>query len=247
MKTFLIALVTFVAVLPLQPSAKAQVPAKTADIIQEIGPDGSINLTFQMSFDAGPWKIWKTIVGDEPSRLRAMMRHQFAAFVIDDFKLEKDDMNRTAKMTMRSPAGPELRKDQRFQISVEGWCRLVNHTGREWFFSGNNPSAGNSLNTIKIIMPANTVEATLVNPGTAEQTLVYSLRQPAGKSRIVLWSGAVIMVLGASMLTVGFLPKKHPGALPLRGLARISSLPGVSAQERPALQAQVHQTGKSDA
>jgi hypothetical protein len=247
MKTFSIALITIVAVLPLQPLAKAQVPAKTADIIQEIGPDGSINLTFQMSFDAGPWKIWKTIVGDEPSRLRAMMRHQFAAFVIDDFKLEKDDMNRTAKMTMRSPAGPELRKDQRFQISVEGWCRLVNHTGREWFFSGNNPSAGNTLNTIKIIMPANTVEATLVNPGTPEQTLVYSLRESPGKSRIVLWSGAVIMVLGAGMLTAGFLPRKRPSASSIPGLARITSLPGASAQDQPARQGQVHQSGKSDA
>ena len=208
MKTRLFALTLAVALLPLRPSAHAQMPAKTADIVQEVGPDGSINLTFQMSFDAGPWKVWKMLVGDEPARLRAMMRHQFAALVIDDFKVEKDEMNRSAKITMRSPAGPELRKDQRFQIAVEGWFRLINHTGREWFFSGNNPSAGNSLNTVKIVLPENTIEASLVNTGTPDQALVYALSVPVGKSRVFVWSGAVILLLGAALLAAGMLSKK---------------------------------------
>lgn len=140
------------------------------------------------------------------------MRHQFAALVIDDFKLEKDEMNRTAKITIRSPSGPGLRKDQRFEIPVEGWFRLINHTGREWFFSGHNPSTGDSLNTLKIVLPANTVEATLVNAGTSDQALVYALSVPAGKSRLFVWSGAVVMLLRAVLLAAGMLSQK--GAAP---------------------------------
>lgn len=214
MKIRLFFLTIALALFPCPRSAIAQVTAKTADMIQEVSPDGSMNLTFQYSFDAGDWKRWLALVGNDPARMRAMMRHDFAALVIDEFKLEKDDMNRTAKMTMRSPAGPELRKDKRFQIPVDGWCRMINHVGREWFFSGINPATGNTQNTWKIVLPANTVEATLVNAGTSDQALVYSLSQPAGKASLFVWSGAVVMVSGGVLLAVGLLAKKSPTITP---------------------------------
>src|SRR5262245_24442102 len=88
----------------------AQMTPKTSNVVEMVEPDGSVTLSLEVAYDAAPWKQWKAQVGDEPSRLRAMMKHQFSAYVIDDFKLEKDDLNRTAKMTIRSPAGPELRK-----------------------------------------------------------------------------------------------------------------------------------------
>ena len=216
MKTRLLFLAIALALLPAWRSAVAQVTAKTLDSIQEIQPDGSVNLTIQLSFDAKPWQLWKTIVGDNPARLRSMMRYQFAALVIDDFKFEKDDLNRTAKITIRSPAGPELRKDQRLEIPVDQWCRMINHTGREWFFSGNNPAAGDQQTSLKVVLPANTIEASLVNAGTPNQTLVYALSVPAGKSRVLVWIGAVILLLGAVLLVAGMRSKEGaaPAAIP---------------------------------
>lgn len=205
MKTRLLASFSaLLAVLVLAPCvARAQMTSKTANIVQEISPDGSIAFNVELTFDAAPWKVWKSQVGDEPARLRAMMRHQFSAYVIDDFKIEKDDLNRTAKMAMRSPAGPELRKDGRFRIAIEKEFRLVNNVGREWFFSGNNPYANNSLQTIKIVVPTNAREVALTNAGSNEQGLVYALEVPAGKSRIYLWAGIVIAALGAIVLAAG--------------------------------------------
>ena len=210
MKTRLLILTLALALFPLRQTAVAQIPAKTLDLIQEVNPDGSVNLTFQMAFDAYYWAFWRNQVGDDPARLRGMMRYQFAAYVIDDFKFEKDDLNRTAKVTMRSPAGPDLRKDQLFQIPVEGWCRLINNTGHTWFFSGNNPAAGNNQNTVKVVLPENTTEAKLVNAGTPEQALVYALSVPAGNARIFVWSGAIVMLLGAVLLVAGRLSKQGP-------------------------------------
>lgn len=99
---------------------------------------------------------------------------------------------------------------------MEGWCRLINNTGRTWFFSGNNPFAGNSLNTMKIVLPENTIEASLVNAETPDQALVYVLSVPAGKSRLFVWSGAVVMLLGVVLLAAGMLSKggTAPSAVP---------------------------------
>jgi len=210
MKTRLFILTFVLALAPCGPAARAQLPAKSLDLVQEIAPDGSVNLTFQLAFDALPWGIWKSQVGDDPARLRGMLRYQFAAFVIDDFKFEKDDLNRTAKVTIHSPAGPELRKDQHLEVSIEPWLRMINHTGREWFFSGNNPAAGNQQNTFKVILPANTIDVSLVNAGTPNQALVYALSLPAGKSRVFVWSGVIVLLLGAVLVVAGMLAKQTP-------------------------------------
>jgi hypothetical protein len=210
MRTRLLILTLALALLPLCQAALAQVPAKTFDSIQVINPDGSVDLTFQMAFDALPWGFWKDQVGDDPARLRGMLRYQFAAYVIDDFKFEKDDLNRTAKITMHSPAGAGLRKDEGLEVPVEGWCRLISHTGREWFFSGNNPSAGGQQTTVKIVLPANTIDASVVNAGTTDQALVYVVSAPAGNARLFVWSGAVVLLLGAALLAAGWLSRKAP-------------------------------------
>lgn len=205
-------LLVLAALVLLPVSLRAQAAPKTANIVQDVASDGSIALAVEMSFDAAAWRQWKSQVGDDPSRLRAMMKHQFSALVIDDFKLEKDDLNRTAKLTMRSPAGPELRKDGRFRIAIEKEFRLVNNNGREWFFSGNNPLANNSLQTIRIVMPANAVGVTLVGPGNTDQGLIYSLKVPAGKSRYFVMAGAVLALMGAGALAAGLLSRK--GSVP---------------------------------
>lgn len=186
----------------------AQATPKTLDAVQEIGPDGTTSLNIRMTFDASNWSAWKMMVGDQPARLRASFQHQFSAFAIEDFKVDRDDMNRTAQISMRSPAGPEIRKDGSFRIPIEKEFRLVNNTGREWFFSGINPYAGNSLNTMKVTLPANLIEASLANAGTSEQALVYTLAVAPGPSRVFLMAGAVLLGAGVVLVVLGVLLRR---------------------------------------
>ena len=195
-------------VLGLVASVRGQAVPKTADINEDVSPDGSVNLGFQMTFDAAPWRQWKTMVGDEPARLRAMMRHRFAAMTIENFKLERDDMNRVASMTMHSPVGPELRDDGTFQVPVDGYFRLVNNAGRVWYFSGNNPQAGNTLNNVKVTLPANAVNASLANPNSPDQALVFALTPPSSASRGYSLAGGGLLLLGLGLLAAGFLQRR---------------------------------------
>ena len=110
-KTKLSILPAVFATLVAAAAAYSQATPKTLDAVQEIGRDGTTSLNIQMTFDAQPWVVWKAMVGDQPSRLRASFQHQFAALAIEDFKVDRDDMNRTVRVSLRSPSGPEIRKD----------------------------------------------------------------------------------------------------------------------------------------
>lgn len=200
------------------PPARAQQSMpKTADIDFAIAADGSLNMAFQMTFDAANWRTWKAMVGDEPARMRAQMRHQFAAMTLEDFKLERDDMNRVAKMSMHSPSGPELREDGALQIPVDGYFRLVNHVGREWFFSGNNPNAGGTLNNVKVTLPANVTEAHVANADNPDQALVFVLAAPPSPSRWFYMAGGLVSALGLALLGLGLLARQRPLLAPAAG------------------------------
>lgn len=191
---------------------------KTADIAFDVAADGSVNMAFQMTFDAAPWRSWKAMVGDEPARLRAMMRHQFAAMTLENFKLERDDMNRVAKMSMHSPAGPELREDGSYQIPVDGYFRPVSHAGREWYFSGNNPNAGYTLNNVKVTLPPNAVNAYVANPENPDQAVVFALVAPASPARWFYLGGSVVSLLGLALLMTGAFWRR-------RGVLRLPAVP----------------------
>ena len=204
----------------------AQMLPKTSDIAEEVFPDGSIDLRFEMAFDAAPWRQWKAMVGDEPARLRAMMRHQFAVMTLEDFKLERDDMNRVAKLSMHSPVGPELRDDGSYQVPVDGYFRLVNGSGRTWYFSGNNPEGGNALNNVKVLLPANALNAYVANPNNVDQALVFALAPVPSPVRWLYWVGIPMIFLGSLSLLMGAVFRSN----------RVEVLPPVRRSLPPTLQ-----------
>ena len=210
MKTFyLLCLSLAAAAGSVRAQAQQNLP-KTSDIAMDVSPDGSVGLAFQMTFDAAPWHAWKAMVGDEPSRLRAMMRHRFAALTFDDFRLERDDMNRVAKMSLHSPTGPELRDDGSYQVPVDGNFRLINNAGQVWYFSGNNPQAGNTLNNVKVTLPANAVSAYVANANNADQALVFALKPAPSPSRWFYVAGGVATALGLAMGLAALLWRRRP-------------------------------------
>ena len=146
-----------------------------------------------------------------------MMRHQFAAMTLENFKLDRDDMNRVAKMSMHSPVGPELRDDGSYQVPVDGYFRLVNGAGRTWYFSGNNPNAGNSLNNVKVTLPANALNAYVTNPNGADQALVFALVPTPSPTRWFYRLGVPLAIIGLTALLGGLLVRE----------ARVEILPPV--------------------
>ena len=235
------ALVLCVGAISLQ--AQQALP-KTADINFQVAADGSLDMAFQMTFDAANWRGWKSTVGDEPARMRAMMRHQFAAMTLEDFKLDRDDMNRVAKMSMHSPNGPELREDGTLQIPVDGYFRLVNHAGRDWFFSGNNPNAGGTLNNVKVTLPATVTNAHVANADEPDQALVFALAAPPSSSRWFYLSGAAVTLLGLALLLIGILrrgrsplllPAAARQALPTDGPVDVAHPPAFNRPAEPVV------------
>lgn len=189
----------------------AQVSPKTASAIEEVAPNGSATLTMTFTYDAAAWAQWRATTGDDPARTRAVLRYSFGAnYAFDDFKLERDDLNRTAKIMMHSAVLSELRRDGRYAVQVDEEFRLVNGSGRVWFFSGN---LANTISTIKIVLPPLADDVSLINPGDPNQALIYTLPAVHGLAHRLKIAGGGFLGLGLALLGAGWYLGRRPSAL----------------------------------
>lgn len=208
-------IVSFLAsvIIALAPvAAHAQPAAKSLDETVELAANGSGTVTVACSFDAGPWAVWKANFGDDPARARASLRYNLGARVaFDGFKLERDDLNRTATMSVHSAVAAELRPDGRFSCPIDKEFRLVNNVDRVWFFSGNIAGV---LSTIKVVLPEAASDASLVNVGSAEQALTYELPRTHGSAHKYLVAGLALAAVGVVLMGAGWFAGRRSAPQP---------------------------------
>lgn len=202
-----------------------QVSPKTVTGEQLVAPNGSATVNMTFTYDAAAWAQWRATTGKDPARTRAAMRYNFGAEVaFDGFKMDCDDLNRTAKVMLHSAVASELRPDGGYALPVDKDLRLVNGAGQVWFFSG---VMANTLSTLKIVLPTQATDAALVNGGEASQAIVYTLPPVPGSARKYTVAGAILLALGLVLLGIrAGLGRARPAAPPLLALGLLLFFPG---------------------
>lgn len=182
---------------------RAQTGPKSVDISGDVEPLGGATLVYTFAYDASGWAAWKSMIGNDPARVRAFVRYLSGAEVsIDDFKFDRDDLNRVAKMTVHTSTMARLRDDGRYSLPIDSGFRLINNTGRLWFFSGSFVGSTTPA-TLKVTLPAEAAGATLIDVGTNEQSLAYTLPHHHGSAHRYVIIGWSLLVFGALLVGYG--------------------------------------------
>ncbi|HEX2101500.1 MAG TPA: hypothetical protein VHF69_12590, partial [Candidatus Synoicihabitans sp.] len=144
---------------------------------------------------------------------RRNLRQRFARYELGDFKLEKDEMERTATATLEMRGGVKLRRDGAHEIQISKTMRRVSNTPNEWIFtsvSQANPYEPLMTETTHIILPPEATNIRHVGAGTANHALVYDVPPTGGSKRGLLFSGMAILGVGLALAAAGYLPRKDP-------------------------------------
>jgi hypothetical protein len=219
--------VMLAAIAALCSSSLAQEQTRTTERIYQFNERGDANVEFDFGFDKASWDMWKSQYGDHPDVLLRYMKHDMAAAVIEDFALEKDDMNRKAVARFKARALANYRGNDQFEIAVPKSMKLVTGSGLEWVFmqsgSETTPKGENRIVNITYRgkLPAKAHDAHLVN-GNDINRLAYTLEVSPAKPKTLLYGGVVLIVaaLVAAVMatraggTVAFPPPLPPATHP---------------------------------
>jgi hypothetical protein len=178
--------------------------------------DGTITVTFRLS--ASQWENWREQYGDHPDLLKRDFKQRFAKYALGDFKLERNDVDRTAVATIGARALTTMRGNGIRAIEVAKEARFVSNSGSEWIFESVGQSSPYSpivTETTRITLPAQATNVQVENEGSGPQHLVYEMSENGQGDGLLFWLGIAGIAVGVLLGFVGLiLPKKGPPPLP---------------------------------
>jgi hypothetical protein len=169
----------FITILFCSCKLNAQFAANQIDIAVQIDITGEARANYTLTFDAEAWRQWKNSIGSDADRVRANVRYIGGAHTqIDEFKYERDDLNREAKMMIHSKVA-SLYRDGRYHFDIDEGYRLIDTNGPVWFFSG---KTGIVPGTIKITLPVGAIDAKLDDAGNNQKEISYIIPPKPGSA-----------------------------------------------------------------
>jgi hypothetical protein len=175
--------------------------------IDDLG-DADIEVTFQYS--ASQWATWKEQYGNRPDIVLRDMRYTMATSVLENFSLEKDDVQRRATGKVKARALARYRNSGQFIIDVPKEMKLVTGENRDWIFSFTNAVNGEIVSqTLRAKLPANAHDVHFGSGGDFDN-LTYTLDLPSSRPTGFLIAGFSLASFGFLLGVASLFSKKKP-------------------------------------
>lgn len=206
-----LAIAWLACLLPIAAVALQQeMPVIQQDIEVAIDPLGNADISATFTLPAAQWRLWNQTYGQNEFLLKRDFEHQFSAVVLRDFKLERDEMNRTATLRMKGSASAEYRGNGVWEAELEKGARGTQVSDTVWQFSKSTGQGGAILQqNFRVKLPDGARNAEQAVGELGIPVLRYSLRPPQRSPWLLVAAGA-IGVAGLALLALGLLRKPQP-------------------------------------
>jgi len=198
---------TTVLLAPQPAPAQQDTPIIQQDIEVVVDSLGNAGIAAKFTLPAAQWRMWKQVYGENQSLLKRDFEHQYSAVVLKDIKLERDDMNRTATLSMKGEANAEYRGGGVWEVELEKGLRGTKVSDTEWHFTKTSAEGGAVLQQNFVLrLPKGTKGTQEATNELGVPVLKYELKT-AHRSPMLPIIGAALGLLGLVAVVLGILRK----------------------------------------
>ena len=172
-----------------------QASQKIEMILDEIG---NAKLNISMTMNASQWQQWNGTYGSNPSALKRDMERSMPAFIVDNFKLEKDDKNRSFNLSLNAYGVCKIDKRGRWIMDTDKKnVQLTELTDRKYMIVASPQEFGGTLQQTTIIEFPDTANTIKVDKDSFGKTIFeFKMDNPSSSFNIMRWSGLLLMIVG---------------------------------------------------
>lgn len=219
--TFKSAIVLAVAALALGP-LNAATPIQRQDIRCVIDELGDARFTLTIEFEAAGYTYWKQTTGADPALLKRELMRAFSAAELEDFGMERFDMDRKVMFTFTGRGVARYLGEGEWETMLEerpegGSMTRRKIDERNFLITSTQGVEGIGImqQDTTITLPENTIELKETVSERGEAMLTYRMKvDAADQGPGIPWHTAGIsgLVLGGGLFALGFLvPGKRQG------------------------------------
>lgn len=196
------------APLSLAPAQEAESVSRTANWVYTIDEHGDAAVEVSFQHSASQWANWKDQYGNRPDIVLRDLRYSMATAVLDNFSMDKDDVQRRALNKVRAKAFARYRNAGEFVIDVAKEMKLVTGANTDWIFSMTNGINGEIVSqTVHLKLPV-CAKNVHFGPGGDFDNLSYTLDVTPARPKGWLNAGIAMLATGVGLLIISIFTKR---------------------------------------
>src|SRR5690606_27949110 len=161
---------------------------------------GNAKLTLSMTLTAQQWQTWNSTLGNNPAALKREVERSMPAYFLEDFKLEKDDMNRSFTLSLTALGVCKI--DKRGKWSFETGQKNANVTeltDHKFMLVSSPAELGGAIQqTYTVEFPNEAKKVKLDKDSFGESFFQFEMNGPTSNSGLMKWSGIFLIIVGGA-------------------------------------------------
>lgn len=159
---------------------------------------GNAKLNISMTMNAQEWQIWNANYGNNPSALKRDIERGMPAYFLDDFKLEKDDMNRSFNLSLNAYGACDINKRGKWIVDTEQKnAQLTELAENKYMLVSSPPEYGGSLQQTFIIeLPKEAKNIKTDKNAFGKSVFEFDMDAPSSGLNVMRWAGILLVVIG---------------------------------------------------
>ena len=161
---------------------------------------GNADLNISMTMNAQQWQMWNGNYGNNPSALKRDIERSMPAYFLDDFKLDKDDMNRSFKLSLNAYGVCEINKRGKWIIDTEQKnAQLTKLSETKYMLVSSPPEYGGNLQQTFIIeLPADAKNIKIEKNAYEKSVFEFDMDPPSSGINTMRYAGILLFVVGGA-------------------------------------------------
>ncbi|MEO1030200.1 MAG: hypothetical protein AAFX55_02290 [Bacteroidota bacterium] len=167
-------------------------------IEMKIDEIGNAKISVSMTMNAQQWQLWNSNYGNNQSALKRDMERSMPAYFLDDFKLEKDDMNRSFNLSLNAYGVCEINKRGKWIVDTDQKdAQLTELTETKYMLVSSPPEYGGQLQQTFIIeLPENAKKIKTEKNAYGKSVFEFDMDPPSSGFNLMRWAGILLIVVG---------------------------------------------------
>jgi hypothetical protein len=170
---------------------------------------GNAKLNLSMTMNAQEWQMWNNNYGKNPSALKRDIERSMPAYFLDDFNLDKDDMNRSFNLSFNAYGVCEINKRGKWIIDTEQKnAQLTELTNHKYMLVSSPPEYGGKLQQTYIIdLPDGAKNVKIDENAYGKSVFEFDMDPPSSGFNTMRYAGIFLFLVGGAWVGRNILKK----------------------------------------
>lgn len=163
---------------------------------------GNSRLTISMTMNAQQWQVWLQTLGNNPAALKREVQRSMPAYFLDDFNLEKNDMERSFTLSLNAYGACQVDKRGNWILDTEQKnANLTELTSHKYMLVSSPAEFGGTIQqTFTIEFPEEAENIKVEKDAFGKSVFKFQMKNSTAGFNILFWAGAVLLVMGGAWL-----------------------------------------------